>query len=394
MRYFAYFLLFSLKSIVYSQGPATWSSSQDYTHPSLVIDGTTTYMSVQNVPANIEISNTAYWKTLDDLVPNENPSGNDDLTTPDASEVDDLTTPDSTEVPGTSPQNITLPHQGRVLISGTPFDGQGSFRFGLVNSAGEIIWNHTGASGVPSSNLSIQVSKGFYTVNLGDTNVAGMGLLSANYFDIRNPLKLRIWFDDGVNGLQQLGQDHNLRFSPYAISSLSESKGDENWGTLANPYGWDGETIVGYRNDNYAVPDGKVLLLMDTGEYRDDLDAYTTSASYNILRAGSVVPSGALPDSTFYGLLVDENPAIEPVSNEDGMNFYPIPKDKYLIITYRNHFFWLFKKNPITDPSTTEFLITNQVLPAVFEGNGDNSIRFMSKFSGYLISSENLKKLR
>jgi hypothetical protein len=124
------------------------------------------------------------------------------------------------------------------------------------------------------------------------------------------------------------------------------------------------------------------------------LDAYTTSASYNILRAGSVVPSGAWPDSTFYGLLVDENPAIDPVSNEDGMNFYPIPKDKYLIITYHNHFFWLFKKNPITDPSTTEFLITNQVLPAVFEGNGEKSIRFMSKFSGYLISSENLKKLR
>jgi hypothetical protein len=195
--------------------------------------------------------------------------------------------------------------------------------------------------------------------------------------------------------LQQLGQDHNLRISPYAISSLSESKGDENWGTLANPYGWDGETIVGYRNDNYAVPDGKVLLLMDTGEYRrDDLGANTTSASYNILRAGSVVPSGAWPDSTFYGLLVDENPAIEPVSNEDGMNFYPIPKDKYLIITYHNNSFSLFKKNPITDPSTTEFVITNQVLPAVFEGNGEKSIRFMSKFSGYLISSENLKKLR
>jgi hypothetical protein len=135
---------------------------------------------------------------------------------------------------------------------------------------------------------------------------------------------------------------------------------------------------------------------MDTGEYRDEdgFHAYTTSASYNILRAGSVVPNGASSDSTFYGLLVDENPAIDPVSNEDGMNFYPIPKDKYLIITYHNNSFSLFKKNPITDPSTTEFVITNQVLPAVFEGNGEKSIRFMSKFSGYLISSENLKKLR
>lgn len=140
MRYFAYFLLFSLKSIVYSQGPATWSSSQDYTHPSLVIDGTTTYMSVQNVPANIEISNTAYWKTLDDLVPNETPSGSDDLTTPDVSSGNNLDVPDSSS--------------GKFLITITQTNG------GTVSGAGEynenesIIISATAALGYQFSNWS------------------------------------------------------------------------------------------------------------------------------------------------------------------------------------------------------------------------------------------------
>jgi len=74
-----------LTTLVSAQGPATWSQSTAYTHPALVINGTTTYLSLQNVPANTEITNTTYWSTLDDLVPAETPSGSESLTTPDAS---------------------------------------------------------------------------------------------------------------------------------------------------------------------------------------------------------------------------------------------------------------------------------------------------------------------
>ena len=130
MKICVYFFIFSLTSFVYSQGPSSWSSSQSYTHPALVITGTTTYISIQNVPAGISITNTTYWSTLDSLTPDATPSAGDNLTTPDTSDVNDLTTPDSAGVSATSTQDITLPHQGRVLISGTPFDGQGSL--GLV----------------------------------------------------------------------------------------------------------------------------------------------------------------------------------------------------------------------------------------------------------------------
>lgn len=116
MRYFAYFLLFSLTSIVYSQGPATWSSSQDYTHPTLVIDGTITYLSTQDVPANTPITNTNYWSPLDDLVPDEAPSGTESLTTPDSSEVSNLTVPDGSS--GKFQVTITQTNGGTVSGNG------------------------------------------------------------------------------------------------------------------------------------------------------------------------------------------------------------------------------------------------------------------------------------
>jgi hypothetical protein len=83
-----------LTTLLSAQGPATWSQTTAYTHPALVINGTTTYLSLQNVPANTDITNTTYWSTLDNLVPNETPSGSDSLSTPDASEVSDLAVPD------------------------------------------------------------------------------------------------------------------------------------------------------------------------------------------------------------------------------------------------------------------------------------------------------------
>ena len=121
-------------------------------------------------------------------------------------------------------ENITLPHQGRVLVSSTAYNGLGNFRFALINLADEIVWNHHGTTDTPTENIPLTVNRGFYAVNLGDTTIAGMAPLPADLFDVRNPLRLRIWFDDGVNGLEQIGADHPLRVSAYALSS-NKSKG-------------------------------------------------------------------------------------------------------------------------------------------------------------------------
>ena len=49
----------------------------------MVINGTTTYLSLSDVPANTAISNTNYWTTLDGEVSEEIPLGLDNLSTPD-----------------------------------------------------------------------------------------------------------------------------------------------------------------------------------------------------------------------------------------------------------------------------------------------------------------------
>ena len=60
---------------------------------------------------------------------------------------------------------------------------------------------------------------------MGDTSIDGMAELPASIFVPDHPLKLRIWFNDGVNGLKRLGQDQNLMMAPYAMTSpRSESE--------------------------------------------------------------------------------------------------------------------------------------------------------------------------
>jgi len=120
-------------------------------------------------------------------------------------------------------QGATLPHQGRVLISGKAFEGTGSFRFALVDTAGNLVWNHQGTTGDPTTDLSLDVKGGFYSIALGDPSVAGMADLPVSLFTSYAGLKLRIWFNDGTNGLQQLGTDQALLVAPYALSADSGS---------------------------------------------------------------------------------------------------------------------------------------------------------------------------
>lgn len=88
---FIVLLFASLKA----QGPLTWNINSSYTHPALVINGSTTYISLKDVPSGISITSNSYWSTLDSYIPTETPSGSDAITTPDASEVEGLTVPPS-----------------------------------------------------------------------------------------------------------------------------------------------------------------------------------------------------------------------------------------------------------------------------------------------------------
>ncbi len=119
-----------------------------------------------------------------------------------------------------------LSHQGKITVGGTNFTGDGLFKFALVNAAGgATYWSHsgtsTGGSEPTGSAVTLPVTRGVFSVNLGDTSVANMTqTIPASVF-ANSEVYLRVWFNDGVNGLQQLTPDRRMTSVGYALAAGS-----------------------------------------------------------------------------------------------------------------------------------------------------------------------------
>lgn len=109
-------------------------------------------------------------------------------------------------------------YQSRVAVGGVNFDGTGQFRFALVNPGGTItFWSNDGSSSagsLPTAAVTLAVSKGLYSVLLGDTSLANMAAISGAVW-ANADVRLRVWFNDGANGLQLLAPDHRLAANGY-----------------------------------------------------------------------------------------------------------------------------------------------------------------------------------
>jgi len=124
---------------------------------------------------------------------------------------------------GVPPQ---INHQGVVRVDGVPFNGTGLFKFAIVDpDAPSNLWSNDGSItgavvGVPIAAVSLTVTNGVYSVALGDTSIANMtNPIAPSVFNDDNAI-LRIWFDDAVNGEQQLSPDHPLTTAPYASRTV------------------------------------------------------------------------------------------------------------------------------------------------------------------------------
>ena len=119
---------------------------------------------------------------------------------------------------GQVPQLIN--YQGRVAVGGTNFDGSGQFKFALVNTEGNTTyWSNDGTStagGQPAAVVSLPVSKGIYSVLLGDATIPHMTLVPATIFT-NNDVRLRVWFNDGTHDWQQLTPDQRIAAVGYAM---------------------------------------------------------------------------------------------------------------------------------------------------------------------------------
>ena len=116
-----------------------------------------------------------------------------------------------------------LNYQGRIAVNGTNFTGIGQFKFALVDGGSNLtfntFWSNDGTSsggGQPTASVPLPVTKGLYSVLLGDTTLSNMTALPASVFN-NNDVRLRAWFNDGVTGFQQLTPDQRLAAVGYAI---------------------------------------------------------------------------------------------------------------------------------------------------------------------------------
>ena len=120
-------------------------------------------------------------------------------------------------------------YQGRMVVNGTNFDGAGQFKFALVNANGsQTYWTNSNdtapADGIPDAAVALPVSKGLYSVLLGDPSIPNMAAVGPAVFSNAD-VRLRVWFNDGSTNWQQLSPDQRIAAVGYALMADSVPDG-------------------------------------------------------------------------------------------------------------------------------------------------------------------------
>jgi hypothetical protein len=120
-------------------------------------------------------------------------------------------------------------------------------------------WSNDGTSvagSEPSAGISLPVSKGLFSVGLGDNSLVYNESLHPNVF--ANPdLRLRIWFNDGTRGWQKLSPDSRITPVAKAYSSAVRLK------TYSVPFNFfvSGSGLGGIQNGAPINLDGRSIML-------------------------------------------------------------------------------------------------------------------------------------
>jgi hypothetical protein len=131
-------------------------------------------------------------------------------------------------------------YQGRVAVGTVNFDGSGQFRFALVDAAGTTTyWSNDATSTAgsqPTAAVALTVTKGLYSVLLGDATLPGMTIVPATVFTNAD-VRLRVWFNDGTHGSQLLTPDQRIAAVGYALmaaNAATVSDGAITWAKIAS----------------------------------------------------------------------------------------------------------------------------------------------------------------
>ena len=130
-------------------------------------------------------------------------------------------------------------------------------------------WSHDGTSsagGEPASVVPVSVSQGLFTVGLGDTMIPNMSALPPQVL-ANSDVRLRMWFNDGVNGFSQLSPDQRLTAAAYAMMAETMRDGAVTAAKLAPGAVGASQLADGAitaaklaTNANMATPSGSIVL--------------------------------------------------------------------------------------------------------------------------------------
>jgi hypothetical protein len=128
---------------------------------------------------------------------------------------------DSPKAGSGSPSVVS--YQGRVTLSGVPYNGTGYFKFALVDAVGSTsFWSNDGTSsggGQPASAVAIPVSNGTFSILLGDTSLTNMSQPMTITVFGGNERYLRVWFSSDNVTFSNLSPDQRVAAVPYALQA-------------------------------------------------------------------------------------------------------------------------------------------------------------------------------
>ena len=125
-------------------------------------------------------------------------------------------------------QNVEFNYNGRVNVQGEAYTGSGQFKIALTNEAGsETYWANDGVTldgNEPTSAVLISITDGFFSIDIGDTDIAGMAPLEASIFNSEGDVYLRTWFSDGNSGFERLLPDRKV-VNPSLLGIFNDGPG-------------------------------------------------------------------------------------------------------------------------------------------------------------------------
>ena len=221
---------------------------------------------------------------------------------------------------------VQMNYQGVVKQSGVAYQGTGFFKFVLTDISGSTnYWaNDNTATGKPETNVTANVTNGFFHLALGES----MADIPANIFSDYSDIYLCVWFAEQVTGqFNKLGGKQKILPVPFAVNA--EMIEGLNYNSLTNSINInDADANPANEFNSSVILNGTTLEITDNGGTKsadlssliDDGDWNTSGSDIYNANSGNV---GIGTTNASQKLEVAGNVLVRNTGNTSSLNISP-----------------------------------------------------------------------